>query len=89
MAGDYHFKKKFPEFYAGDDDIKIQKISTGFGIGSAAMAGGLFAWLKHQENKEVKKNLKKKKEQRKQKQSMTSNKAYSTKFFGHTDHKNK
>ena len=93
MAGDDYYskklRKKFPEFYAASDYDKVQQIGTGMGLGAVGMTGGLFAWLKHQENKEVKKNLKKKKEQRKQKQSMTSNKAYSTKFFGHTDHKNK
>ena len=39
----------------------------------------------------IKKFSKKRKEKKetKQKQSMTSNKAYSNKFFGHTDNKNK
>jgi len=39
----------------------------------------------------IEKFFKKRKEKKetKQKQSMTSNKAYSSKFFGHTDNKNK
>jgi dipeptide/tripeptide permease len=91
MAGDDYYskklRKKFPEFYAASDYDKVQQIGTGMGLGAVGMAGGLFAYLKHQENKEIKKNLKRKKLKQKQKQSMTLDSAYSTKNknYGETD----
>ncbi len=53
--------------------------------GSALLIGGAPIAQK------IEKFFKKRKEKKetKQKQSMTSNKAYSSKFFGHTDNKNK
>ena len=53
--------------------------------GSALLIGG--APIAHKIEKFFKKR--KEKKETKQKQSMTSNKAYSSKFFGHTDNKNK
>jgi len=84
---DYSFRKKFPEFYEGDDDIKIQKLGMGFSTTGAIAAAAGLAYLKHKENKEIKKNLKRKKLKQKQKQSMTLDSAYSTKNknYGETD----
>ena len=55
-------------------------------IALSALIGGA-PFISHK----IKKFFKKRKEKKetKQKQSMTSNKAYSSKFFGHTDNKNK
>ena len=53
--------------------------------GSALLIGG--APIVHKIEKFFKKR--KEKKETKQKQSITSNKAYSSKFFGHTDNKNK
>jgi hypothetical protein len=52
-------------------------------LGAMAIGGLVAAFQKN------KQKLKSTKKETKQKQSMTSNKAYSNKFFGHTDNKNK